>query len=634
MMRFMPGSARGGAALARLLVAWALVLCTTALGSHAQQPPPAGAPVRVGGDVQTPARTRYVPPSYPPAARAAGIQGVVVLEATIDRDGHVTDVRMLRSPDSGLTQAAIDAVRRWEYEPTIVGGQARPVVMTVTVSFSLGGQPAPAARPAAPTAPVSPSPAAGAGPVTVVGLTGDGARVVQASRLGYETWDLADKTLVRRAVISPAYYPQHRALSPDGRWLALHNTLAPGAVERTGVIVGSRYETHWIDVETGERRVLDPVAEGTLGGAAFSADGRAYLRLVSEPEQTTFHVWRVPTGELLSSGSIAEGEVGPILAALSPAGDRFAMATHFRSVDDPFPPVPYGRIRVVASMTGEVLTTVRVPGIPRAMQFSGDGGSLLWSNSADALVHVSDVETGEERASLTDSAATPSPERTYGRGSAPGAAEFMALAPGDFRLVAGGRTGGGVVLWDLRTGTREGSLVVDATPWAVATDARGRLAAVGTATGLEVFDLTDAEAPVRVFDTGPPAVGLGPGTGRARGAGRAGLATPTPIPYGQWGAGAYRPGPGVTSPRSVASVSPTYTDAAREARLQGTVTLEAVVRPDGTVADVRVVRSLDTELGLDDAAVEAARQWVFEPGQVAGQPVAVIVVFEMAFRVR
>ena len=79
-------------------------------------------------------RTVYVEPVYPEIARRAGVSGVVILEAVIDPNGNVTDVRVLRSIPL-LDQAAMDAVRQWKYEPTLLNGVPVPIVMTVTVRF-------------------------------------------------------------------------------------------------------------------------------------------------------------------------------------------------------------------------------------------------------------------------------------------------------------------------------------------------------------------------------------------------------------------------------------------------------------------------------------------------------------------
>jgi periplasmic protein TonB len=100
-------------------------------------PPPAPrAPVRTGGQIQAPELVKRVPPVYPPLAVSAQVQGVVILEATVGRDGRVEDVEVLRSVPL-LDRAAVDAVRQWVYEPLLLNGQAERFVLTVTVSFSL-----------------------------------------------------------------------------------------------------------------------------------------------------------------------------------------------------------------------------------------------------------------------------------------------------------------------------------------------------------------------------------------------------------------------------------------------------------------------------------------------------------------
>ena len=100
-------------------------------------PPPAPrAPVRTGGQIQAPALITRVPPVYPPIAASAGIQGVVILEATVGRDGRVEDVQVLRSVGL-LDKAAVNAVRQWEYAPLLLNGKAERFILTVTVSFSL-----------------------------------------------------------------------------------------------------------------------------------------------------------------------------------------------------------------------------------------------------------------------------------------------------------------------------------------------------------------------------------------------------------------------------------------------------------------------------------------------------------------
>jgi protein TonB len=102
-------------------------------------PPPAigpAPPVRPGGVIKPPVRTRHVMPEYPDMAKKSRVQGMVVIEAIIGVDGRVDDARVLRG-HALLDRAALDAVRSWEYTPTLLNGVPTPVIMTVTVNFTL-----------------------------------------------------------------------------------------------------------------------------------------------------------------------------------------------------------------------------------------------------------------------------------------------------------------------------------------------------------------------------------------------------------------------------------------------------------------------------------------------------------------
>ena len=96
----------------------------------------AAQPVRVGGNIAAPKKLKDVPPVYPQTAIQARVQGVVIIEATIGVAGTVKTARVLRSVPL-LDEPALDAVRQWEYAPTLLNGVAVPVIMTVTVNFSL-----------------------------------------------------------------------------------------------------------------------------------------------------------------------------------------------------------------------------------------------------------------------------------------------------------------------------------------------------------------------------------------------------------------------------------------------------------------------------------------------------------------
>lgn len=93
-------------------------------------------PLRVGGDVKPPAKVRDVKPVFPPEARTAGIQGVVIIEAIVADDGSIADARVVRSV-AGLDEAALGAVRQWRFAPTLMNGMPTAVLMTVTVNFTL-----------------------------------------------------------------------------------------------------------------------------------------------------------------------------------------------------------------------------------------------------------------------------------------------------------------------------------------------------------------------------------------------------------------------------------------------------------------------------------------------------------------
>jgi protein TonB len=99
-------------------------------------PPWAAGAVRVGGAILQPTKTKHINPVYPKAAQDAKVQGVVILETLIGVDGKITNARVLRSVPM-LDQAALDAVMQWEFTPTRLNGQPVPVLMTVTVQFTL-----------------------------------------------------------------------------------------------------------------------------------------------------------------------------------------------------------------------------------------------------------------------------------------------------------------------------------------------------------------------------------------------------------------------------------------------------------------------------------------------------------------
>jgi protein TonB len=102
-------------------------------------PPPLAraTPVRIGGQITTPAVVHRVDPIYPDIAASAQLSGVVILEAAVDTEGCVESVKVLRSRHPLLDQASIEALSQWRYSPLQLNGRATPFVLTVTFNFSV-----------------------------------------------------------------------------------------------------------------------------------------------------------------------------------------------------------------------------------------------------------------------------------------------------------------------------------------------------------------------------------------------------------------------------------------------------------------------------------------------------------------
>lgn len=138
---------------------FARVLVVTGLVVLGSVPLAAQTPrLRVGGDIQPPARVVYVEPVYPEQAKADGLSGMVILELVIGTDGKVLETSVIRSLHPLLDAAASEAARQWEFTPTQLYGEAVELILSVSVTFSLAndhGQ-----RPSGPPPPPPPPPPA------------------------------------------------------------------------------------------------------------------------------------------------------------------------------------------------------------------------------------------------------------------------------------------------------------------------------------------------------------------------------------------------------------------------------------------------------------------------------------------
>jgi protein TonB len=94
-------------------------------------------PVRVGGNVKAPVIVKRIEPLYNEVARKAKIQGFVIIEAVIDRNGDVTEARIIKPLPLGLDMAALNAVKQWKFKPGTLNGQPVPVYYNLTVNFRI-----------------------------------------------------------------------------------------------------------------------------------------------------------------------------------------------------------------------------------------------------------------------------------------------------------------------------------------------------------------------------------------------------------------------------------------------------------------------------------------------------------------
>jgi protein TonB len=95
------------------------------------------APIRVGGNVKAPTIISKKDPDYTELARKARIQGIVIVEAVIDRQGNVTEARILKPLPMGLDQQALAAIKQWKFRPGTLNGQPVPVYYNLTINFRL-----------------------------------------------------------------------------------------------------------------------------------------------------------------------------------------------------------------------------------------------------------------------------------------------------------------------------------------------------------------------------------------------------------------------------------------------------------------------------------------------------------------
>jgi protein TonB len=111
-------------------------------GKEAAPPPEAKpeGPLRVGGDVKAPVAVKKIEPNYTDVARKASIAGIVIVEAIIDEHGNVDNVKVIKGLPMGLSEEAVEAVKKWKFRPGTLNGDPIPVIFNLTVNFTLNSK--------------------------------------------------------------------------------------------------------------------------------------------------------------------------------------------------------------------------------------------------------------------------------------------------------------------------------------------------------------------------------------------------------------------------------------------------------------------------------------------------------------
>ena len=108
-------------------------------GTETAAPAKPEGPLRVGGDVKAPVVTHRVDPVYPDMARKGRIAGMVIVEAIINKDGSVEQVKVIKGLPMGMSESAIEAVKQWKFKPGTMNGEPVDVIFNLTVNFKLDG---------------------------------------------------------------------------------------------------------------------------------------------------------------------------------------------------------------------------------------------------------------------------------------------------------------------------------------------------------------------------------------------------------------------------------------------------------------------------------------------------------------
>lgn len=189
---------------------------------------------RAGGDVSAPRLVYKIEPDYTQEAQAAHLEGMVAIAIVVSTEGIATEIKLVKSLDKGLDGKAIEAVRKWRFEPGRKNGKPVPVIANIEINFRLLDEP-----PVPPVAPVPPAPAVApfplATPVPRANAVPRLAPVPHAAPEPPEPADVSDPPEPPEPAIAPE---SPEPPEPRDEVDALHAPAAPPAPPSTGVIGG------------------------------------------------------------------------------------------------------------------------------------------------------------------------------------------------------------------------------------------------------------------------------------------------------------------------------------------------------------------------------------------------------------
>ncbi len=604
----------------------------------AQAPPPAPVEtrpkrIRAGGQVMAARLIEQPKPEYPAPARAAGIQGTVKLEAIVGKDGTIQDLKFLAGHPV-LVKAALEAVSRWRYKPTLLNGEPVEVITEIDVNVSpsdVTGQSAAQSQDIHPRLKMTPGEAIQQSLQAAVRGRSNGtaqfenlnpdfsaeAPLILSDTQGVDFGPYLARIvyIVRRNWY--AEIPESARLGEKGRVAIIFEILKGGSVPQIRVVASSgsdpldraavagiRDSAHFPPLPqefTGNHLVLEFIFLYNLGSGRGSGEGSKEAR------------W---------SGMIVRSDKDASTLTVRKRGTTLEKIVHYDSS---------------TKWTTQEGKEVK----PIEMSEVKDGERVICIGSYDEKgeFHATRVDLRKAGGNYAEPTAISRPFPEYTRQARK--AKVDGIVAVRFTVDAQGKVSDIQVTKSLGLGLDE-KTVEAVSKWKFHPATRDGVPVPAPRSVAFHFGPSyrtpqeDAQAfSAAGFKSAEPAAEAGPTSAPAP--------QNPPAPAGTGGKdfmtrnslqhppeGAYAVGEGVSAPICIYQPMPAYSEEARHAKHQGTVVLWIVVNADGSVSDVRVKERLG--MGLDEKAVETVKTWKFRPGMLNGVPVPVLMSVQVLFR--